>query len=58
MPKKSNITFDDDIPTSRLDIMTEWLLIGLITFMPFAFGVVHAWSEEIVMIVSGIIVIY
>jgi tetratricopeptide (TPR) repeat protein len=27
----------------------EWLLIGLLAFMPFAFGVVEAWSEQIML---------
>lgn len=27
----------------------EWLLIGLLAFMPFAFGAVEAWSEQIVL---------
>ncbi len=27
----------------------EWLLIGLLAFMPFAFGVVTAWSEQIML---------
>lgn len=39
------------------DILIEWLLIGLLAFMPLAFGVVHAWSEEVVVIASGAIVI-
>ena len=45
------------IPLSRFDIVIEWLLIGLLGFMPLAFGVVHAWSEEVVITVSGAIVI-
>lgn len=36
--------------------MIEWLLIALLAFMPLAFGVVHAWSEEIVIAVTGAIV--
>jgi len=44
-------------PLSRFDIIIECLLIGLLAFMPLAFGVVHAWSEEIVIALSGAIVI-
>ena len=33
--------------------MIEWLLVALLAFMPLAFGVVHAWSEEIVIAVIG-----
>ena len=39
----------------RLDRAIEWLLIGLLTFMPFAFGVVEAWSEEVVIALAGAI---
>lgn len=42
---------------SRFDAIVEYLLIGLLAFMPIAFGVVHSWSEEIVIILSGAIVL-
>ncbi|MFZ2147736.1 MAG: hypothetical protein WAV28_11005, partial [Sedimentisphaerales bacterium] len=42
---------------SRFDIVIEWLLVGLLAFMPLAFGVVHAWSEEIVVALSSAIVV-
>jgi len=42
---------------NRFDTVIEGLLIGLLVFMPLAFGVVHAWSEEIVVVLSGAIVI-
>jgi len=42
---------------SPLDISIEVLPIGLLAFMPLAFGVVHAWSEEVVIVLSGAIVI-
>lgn len=42
---------------NRLDIVVEWLLTCLLVFMPLAFGVVHAWSEELVVVLSGAIVI-
>jgi len=32
----------------RFNKAIEWLLFGLLAFMPFAFGAVEAWSEEIV----------
>ncbi len=38
------------------DIVIEWLLVALLAFMPLAFGVVHAWSEEVVIVVVGVIV--
>ncbi len=50
--------FDNlNVPSSRLDTAIEWLLIGLLAFMPLAFGVVHAWSEEVVIILAGAIVL-
>src|SRR3972149_744728 len=38
------------------DILIEWLLTALLAFMPLAFGVVYAWSEEVVIVVVGVIV--
>jgi O-antigen ligase/tetratricopeptide (TPR) repeat protein len=40
---------------SSFDTIIELLLIILLVFMPLAFGVVHAWSEEIVIALSGAI---
>ncbi|MHC4371409.1 MAG: O-antigen ligase family protein [Planctomycetota bacterium] len=42
---------------NRLDIVAEWLLTCLLVFMPLAFGVVHAWSEEVVVVLSGAIMV-
>lgn len=39
-----------DAPVSVFDKVIEWLLISLLLFMPFAFGAVEAWSEEVVII--------
>lgn len=41
------------ICSSRFDAVIEYLLMALLAFMPLAFGVVHAWSEEIVIAVIG-----
>jgi tetratricopeptide (TPR) repeat protein len=46
----------DNDPSGKLDMVIEWLLISLLAFMPLAFGVVHAWSQQVVVVVSGIIV--
>ena len=40
---------------NKFDIVIEWLLGILLIFMPLAFGVVHAWSEEVVFVLSGAI---
>jgi len=45
------------IHSSRFDTAIEWLLVALLAFMPLAFGVVHAWSEEVVIVLSGAIVV-
>lgn len=42
-------------PGSRLDWGIELLLIGLLAFMPLAFGAVQAWSELIVFAAAGAI---
>ena len=46
-----------DVPKSRLDVAIESLLIGLLAFMPLAFGAVQAWSKEVVIALSGAIAI-
>ena len=38
----------------HLNLLIEWLVLALLAFMPFAFGAVDAWSEEIVVALSGI----
>jgi len=45
-----------NVSQSRFDVAIEWMLGGLLAFMPLAFGVVHAWSEEIVIALSGMVV--
>jgi tetratricopeptide (TPR) repeat protein len=57
MTLNNNIIFDNNISFSLIDTAIEWLLIILLAFMPLAFGVVHAWSEEIVILLSGSIVL-
>jgi tetratricopeptide (TPR) repeat protein len=37
------------------DTGIEWLLVGLLTFMPFAFGAVEAWSEQVVIALAATI---
>ena len=37
-----------DVHPGRFDQVIEWLLISLLAFMPFAFGAVEGWSEEVV----------
>ena len=42
---------------SKFDTAIEGLLAALLFFMPLAFGARHAWSEELVVILSGLITI-
>lgn len=39
----------------RVDRVIEWLVFVLLAFGPFAFGVVDAWSEEIVIVLAAIL---
>ncbi len=39
----------------RMDRAIERLLIALLAFMPFAFGAVEAWSEEVVIVLAAAI---
>ncbi len=56
--KQCQAVFEDAETTSTVfDTAIERLLIGLLFFMPLAFGVVHAWSEEIVIALSGAIIL-
>ncbi len=46
--------FDEEmVCSSGFDAVIEYLLMALLAFMPLVFGVVHAWSEEIVIAVIG-----
>jgi tetratricopeptide (TPR) repeat protein len=45
------------LPIDRFDTVIEWLLVALLVFMPVAFGAVHAWSEQIVIALSGAMLI-
>ncbi len=44
-----------DIEHSRFDSIIERLVIALLAFMPFAFGAVEAWSEEVVLFLAAAI---
>ena len=46
-----------DVPWNGFDAAIKWLLAGLLAFMPLAFGVVHAWSEEVVVALSSAMVV-
>ena len=46
-----------DMALSRFDAVIEKLLVALLAFMPLAFGARSAWSEEVVIILSGAIVV-
>ncbi len=53
-----SLSYDNtDFQISRFDKVIEWLLVGLLVFMPLAFGAVYAWGEEIVVALTGAIVI-
>ncbi len=41
--------------SEKLDLAIEAVLYGLLIFMPFAFGVVHAWSELVVITAAAVL---
>ncbi len=43
--------------SSWFDTLVEWLMAALLLFMPLAFGVVHAWSELMVIVLVGTMVL-
>ncbi len=56
--RESRALFDQTkSSSSRFDIVIEWLVVALLVFMPLAFGVVHAWSERVVIALSGAIIV-
>ena len=50
-------TIGPDATTSRFDTVIEWLLVALLAFMPLAFGAVEAWSELVVVALTGAIAV-
>ena len=50
----TTIWMEDDWE-DRLDRAIGWLLTALLLFMPLAFGVVEAWSEQVVIFLVGMI---
>ncbi len=46
-----------DVWRVKFDRAVEWLLISLLAFMPFSYGAVEAWSEELVIIFAAAICI-
>ncbi|MEN6334773.1 MAG: O-antigen ligase family protein, partial [Phycisphaerales bacterium] len=47
--------FVEQPAAERFDRIVEILLAGLLAFSPLALGVVHAWSEEVVVVLSAAI---
>jgi len=46
-----------DVWRVKFDSVIEWLLISLLAFMPFSFGAVDPWSEEVVIALAAAICI-
>jgi O-antigen ligase len=55
---ENQISFENPkaIP-SKFDTVIEWLLGGLLIFMPLLFGARNAWTEEVVIVLSACIAI-
>jgi len=43
----------NDTRTDRLDRIIECMMAALLAFMPFAFGAVEPWAEEVVVVLAG-----
>ncbi|MDY6913086.1 MAG: O-antigen ligase family protein [Planctomycetota bacterium] len=48
---------EENGPADGFDTAMECLLVVLLAFMPLAFGTVDAWSEEIVVAISGAMIV-
>jgi tetratricopeptide (TPR) repeat protein len=46
---------DTEVTVNSFDVAIECMLIALLAFMPFTFGAVEAWSEEVVIALSATI---
>lgn len=46
-----------DTPLDNFDKVIEWLIVSLLAFMPFAFGAVEAWSEEVIIALAAVVCI-
>ena len=54
MTRDCRATLDNiDVPLNRFDSIIEWLLVALLAFMPIACGAVHAWSEQVVVVLAA-----
>jgi len=49
--------FNESAFSSRLDLAIEVVLYALLAFMPLAFGVVHAWSELVVIMAATVLML-
>lgn len=59
MSRQPLSVFADQPLAERFDRIVEALLIALLAFMPAALGVVHAWSEEVVIaLAAGISLVF
>ncbi len=55
---EKRLAFKDIEPApNKYDIAVEWMLAALLIFMPLLFGARNAWTEEVVIILSGCIFI-
>jgi tetratricopeptide (TPR) repeat protein/O-antigen ligase len=55
--EKSKAAFENIETPSKFDTIIEWLLGSLLIFMPLLFGARNAWTEEVVIALSGCILI-
>lgn len=53
MSQRAADIIEVDASEKRFDTTIEWLMIALLAFMPLAFGAVEAWSELVVVALTG-----
>jgi O-antigen ligase len=55
---ENQIAFENtETAPNKFDTTIEWLLGSMLVFMPLAFGARNAWTEEVVIVLSGCIII-
>ena len=56
--ESGKVTFENiEAAPSQFDTVIEWLVGGMLVFMPLLFGARNSWTEEVVIVLSGCIVI-
>ncbi len=55
--RAGNVSAKAILTSEKFDAVIEVILVGLLAFMPFAFGAIHAWSGQVVVAGAGCMVL-